>query len=253
LDNYPRLDERESKFISMDDSQYAINDLSRQGILAGNVGSDMSDGNFRIVIPDTQAPTVEVINPNGGEVWDVGTVHNITWKSFDNVGVTEHAIEYSTDGGENWTIVRDWTDGDPHTFPWTIPNTPSPACRVQIYCRDAAYNTAWDISNANFTINDPNYDVAENPTFPEEYKLAQNYPNPFNPTTTVEYALPEATHVTLVVYDILGRRIETLIDTDQPAGYHQLIWNAKNVPSGMYFYKLQAGDYAETKKMALLK
>lgn len=88
---------------------------------------------------------------------------------------------------------------------------------------------------------------------PDQYSLEQNYPNPFNASTTINYSLPYPGNVKLDIYDILGRKVETLIEKQQQAGYHHVIWNAKDISTGMYFYKLQAGDYIETKKMVLLK
>ncbi|MCP4580458.1 MAG: T9SS type A sorting domain-containing protein [candidate division Zixibacteria bacterium] len=85
------------------------------------------------------------------------------------------------------------------------------------------------------------------------YTLAQNYPNPFNASTTIKYELPNQARVTIDIYDILGRKVTTLIDRQQQAGYHQAIWQADDFSSGMYFYKIQAGDYIESKKMLLLK
>ena len=96
------------------------------------------------------------------------------------------------------------------------------------------------------------------PPVPEEYFLAQNYPNPFNPITTISYGLPEASHVKITVYDILGRKVITLVDNDQPAGYHRVLWDSKShqgitVSSGIYFYRLEANNFMDVKKMALLK
>ncbi len=88
---------------------------------------------------------------------------------------------------------------------------------------------------------------------PAEFNLDQNYPNPFNAATSIQYGLPEESRVTIEIYDILGRRIETLIDEEQPAGYHTVVWNGEGRSSGMYFYIIQAGDYTDTKKMVLLK
>ncbi len=90
-------------------------------------------------------------------------------------------------------------------------------------------------------------------SMPLTYTLKQNYPNPFNATTTIEYGIPEAAHVTIDVYDILGRRVETLVNEFQSAGYHQTIWKAGSQTSGMYFFKIQANDYVEQKSMMLLK
>ena len=88
---------------------------------------------------------------------------------------------------------------------------------------------------------------------PHQYQLHQNYPNPFNLSTMIKYELPAQSQVTITIYDILGRMVSTLEDAVQPAGYHELIWNAEDLSSGVYFYKLQAGDYVETRKMMLIK
>ncbi len=88
---------------------------------------------------------------------------------------------------------------------------------------------------------------------PIEIAISQNYPNPFNAQTTIEYNLPEEADVTIEIYDLLGRRIETLIAERQQAGFHQVYWNANNKASGAYFYQLKAGDYVESRKMTLLK
>lgn len=88
---------------------------------------------------------------------------------------------------------------------------------------------------------------------PNHFSISQNYPNPFNPTTAISYNLPQATHVTLEIYDILGRKVETLVDKEQPAGPHQAVWDAGDRASGIYFYRIQAGDIIETKRMLLLR
>ncbi len=88
---------------------------------------------------------------------------------------------------------------------------------------------------------------------PKRFTLSQNYPNPFNAATVIEYALPEATHVTLDIYDILGRKVETLYNGNQPAAYHQVIWKADDKSTGIYFYKITTGQFTNTKKMLLLK
>ncbi len=88
---------------------------------------------------------------------------------------------------------------------------------------------------------------------PVEFVLEQNYPNPFNPTTVINYQLPANVFVTLKVYDVLGRDIKTLASERQNAGTHSVTFNARNLPSGIYFYRLQAGTYSETKKLVVLK
>ena len=93
---------------------------------------------------------------------------------------------------------------------------------------------------------------------PEEFSLRQNYPNPFNPVTTLRYDLPDQTHVNITVYDMLGRKVRTILNQQQDPGYKSLIWDATNdygkpVSAGMYLYQIQAGEYISTKKMVLLK
>ncbi len=92
-----------------------------------------------------------------------------------------------------------------------------------------------------------------NGSLPAEFALQQNYPNPFNPSTVINYELPKAVYVRLVVYDMLGREVATLINGTQDAGYKSVEFSAENLPSGIYAYRLTAGTFVEVKKMALLK
>jgi hypothetical protein len=88
---------------------------------------------------------------------------------------------------------------------------------------------------------------------PSSYILSQNYPNPFNPSTTIRYSVPQLSKVVIKVYDILGNEIATLMDEEKSVGTYEITWNAENLPSGVYFYQMRAGDYVNTKKMILLK
>ncbi|MFC1555646.1 FlgD immunoglobulin-like domain containing protein [candidate division KSB1 bacterium] len=93
---------------------------------------------------------------------------------------------------------------------------------------------------------------------PEDFALKQNYPNPFNPETIIQYELPKVADVTLKIYNIFGQEVKTLINETKPAGYHQAIWDGTNnsgvkISSGIYFYRIQAGEYTAARKMILLK
>ena len=88
---------------------------------------------------------------------------------------------------------------------------------------------------------------------PIEFLLFQNYPNPFNPTTSIRYQLPQSGNVKLKVYDLLGKEIITLVEEEKPAGNYEIKFDASNVPSGVYFYSINAGDFSDTKKMILIK
>lgn len=108
--------------------------------------------------------------------------------------------------------------------------------------------------NISVSIGSHSTTVAEiNLNLPESFILKQNYPNPFNPSTVISYQLPVFSNVKLSVYDMLGRKIVVLIDGKQEAGIHQTQWNAAALPSGVYFYRLQAGLFTETKKLLFLK
>lgn len=95
--------------------------------------------------------------------------------------------------------------------------------------------------------------VDDDDILPVEFSLAQNYPNPFNASTTIEFSLPEAGDVSIQIFDILGRSIETLISGTHSAGTHSIVWHADNQPSGVYFYRIQAGNYSDQKSCLILK
>jgi len=93
---------------------------------------------------------------------------------------------------------------------------------------------------------------------PDRYVLGQNYPNPFNSSTVIRYALPEGGLVRLEIYNVLGQRVRVLVDGEQEAGYHMVRWDGKDdmgemVANGVYLYRIEAGEFVNSKKMLLLK
>ena len=94
--------------------------------------------------------------------------------------------------------------------------------------------------------------VNENPIKNFNYSLFQNYPNPFNPVTTIRFEIPKSERVELKIFDMLGREVATLFDKVAPAGIVDVDFNAGNLASGMYVYRIKAGDFIQTKKMILL-
>jgi hypothetical protein len=98
----------------------------------------------------------------------------------------------------------------------------------------------------------------EGVSIPEYFSLKQNYPNPFNPITIIEYSLPEKTHAKLIIFDLLGRQVRTLVDQHEDIGHRSIRWDSKNefgkhVSAGIYLYQIHAGEFVQTKKMVLLK
>jgi len=112
--------------------------------------------------------------------------------------------------------------------------------------------------NMDIPVEVSRYSDGQHPRMPLTFNLSQNYPNPFNPGTTIEYQLPEDIHVHVVVYNVLGEKIAELVREHQESGYYAVKWDGMTLnntpaPSGMYIYRMQAGDYTETRRMMLLK
>ena len=103
--------------------------------------------------------------------------------------------------------------------------------------------------------------IEKEPTTPQTFALSQNYPNPFNPSTTIEFQLPAEGHAKLTVHNLIGQEVATLVNEKLSAGTYRCNWDARNLPSGVYFYRLvanaissgQAASFVETKKLMLLK
>jgi hypothetical protein len=96
-------------------------------------------------------------------------------------------------------------------------------------------------------------DVEEGDNTPADFALAQNYPNPFNPSTTIEYSLGNASPVKLIVYDLLGQEVATIVDEVQNAGTHTLAFDGSHLESSVYFYRLETGDFVSSRRMILIK
>jgi hypothetical protein len=88
---------------------------------------------------------------------------------------------------------------------------------------------------------------------PQFFSLHQNYPNPFNPSTTITYELPRMSHVSLCMYNTLGQLMDVLVDETKPAGVFSAQFDAATLPSGVYFYRLQSGEFTQTKKLVLVR
>ena len=95
--------------------------------------------------------------------------------------------------------------------------------------------------------------VDPSPLITTSFLLEQNYPNPFNPATNIKFQIPSTSFVTLKVFDVLGREVATLVNEEKTAGTYSAQWNAGSVASGVYFYRLKAGEYVATKKLILLR
>lgn len=162
----------------------------------------------------------------------------------DNSGNLVDEVTYSSSG--SWT---------------SLPNGNGPTLSLVNPQLDNSLAESWSASGLYGTpgyLNDVYTKVEiDNDLIPTEFVLYQNYPNPFNPSTSIQYAISSTQFVTLKVYDLLGKEVATLVNEDQPAGSYEVEFNPaisiKHLASGIYFYRLQAGDFVETKKMILLR
>jgi len=128
---------------------------------------------------------------------------------------------------------------------------PSPVGEVTDRTHSGYYGFWQEILGQEVGIKDRTVAAASN--LPKVFSLSQNHPNPFNPTTQLKYDLPKDCLVKLEVYNILGQKVATLVDREQKAGYKTVKWDANSLSSGIYFYRLQAEDFVQTRKMVLLK
>ncbi len=147
--------------------------------------------------------------------------------------------------GSQWSNVGTGTDG-PINFFLVQDN--------KLYA-GGSFTTAGDRPAKNIAVWSDNVASVKNSgnSNPKEFYLYQNYPNPFNPTTNIEFRISDFGFVSLNVYNSLGKKIAVLINEEKPAGYYQVNFNAENLPSGIYFYKIQSGSYSSVKKMILIK
>jgi len=189
---------------------------------SGDNWTDISDN-----LPDIPSPAV-IVDPNKTNHVYVGT----------DVGVF-----VSTTGGGNW---QDFNDGLPDVVQAMDLNYTTVNNVIRLMTHG---NGSYERKFLSQIIADAEID----PTAIEGFKLEQNYPNPFNPGTSMQYTIGNQQIVSLKVYDVLGNEIVTLINKEMPPGTHKAYFNGTGLPSGTYFYRLEAGNYIDTKKMVLLK
>jgi hypothetical protein len=198
-------------------------------------------------------PAVSVTAPDTGNVWTVGTSHDITWIAA-NGPITKDSIVYSDDNGATWNFV-DKYNGSRTSYTWTIPNSPSTDCYVRVFAWNAVgtgYGTSGKFEiQAGGGIEQP-----ENNVLPLVFALYQPFPNPSASDAQVRYALPRPARVELHVYDVAGALVRRLVDGTQPAGYQRTYWNGRDergrrVAPGVYYCRLRADGFLATQKLVV--
>ena len=160
-------------------------------------------------------------------------------------------IKTDTEGNEEWNKLFGGSDSDRG---YSVQQTENAEYVITGWTKSFGNgnNDAWLIKVEN-----PIAKIKES-YIPHIFVFHQNYPNPFNPTTSLAYVLPKDELVNITIYDMMGRKIKTLVNDSQTAGYKSIQWNATNdrnepVSAGLYLYTIQAGEFRQTKKMVLLK
>jgi hypothetical protein len=215
-----------------------------------------------------------------------GTLRDLYSVSFSNVDIGSAVGEYgtilrTTNGGTTWTMQTSGTVNDLIGVSFTDANNGTAVGASGTILRTTNGGTLWAIQKSGTTnwlldvfLSSPNIGVVvgecgtilrttnggvsfieeeQIDEIPTEFLISQNYPNPFNPSTKLSYSITQSSLVTLKVFDVLGSESETLVNEEKTVGNYELNWNAANLPSGVYFYRLQAGEYTSVKKMILLK
>jgi hypothetical protein len=175
-----------------------------------------------------------------------------------NVHLYKNGVEVTSGHFQSDIIISDWmpfqiiftdtlyTSVDSARISFSPANEPKdgslgPLGNSVLYIDNVSFDTLIT-SVANFTNE-----------IPRKFNLNQNYPNPFNSSSVIKYSIPNSSEVTLKIFNTLGEEIETLVNDEKPVGTYEVNWNAFNLPSGVYFYRLQAGTFVQTRKMILLK
>jgi len=209
-------------------------------------------------------------NPRVLKIWDVQDVMNpVQVTTWQPTGITT-SIVHNVETYGNLALVAHYTAGV-RLLDITIPATPVELAWFDTYPIDNnfTFDGCWGVymmPSGKIIASDrqtglyvlsssqiPVGGVTGNNYIPHEYKLSQNYPNPFNPSTKIEYSLPKNSYTTIKIYNVIGKEVATLVDKFETAGNHLVSYDASNLPSGVYFYSLKAGDYSETKRMVLVK
>jgi hypothetical protein len=223
---------------------------------SGYAGGYSNEGTGCVDESDSELPVVTMVYPNGGETFTAGDDVDIQWIATDNVGVDSVTILCSTNGGADWTVLA---SGEPNDslYTWSIPidDPGTDSCLVRVDAWDPSMNVGSGQSASLFTV-DPYTTGAEDT--PLATALHQNYPNPFNGHTTISYSLERPEHVSVRIYDTAGRLVRTIEDRDRPAGTWQVVWNGRDnasrpVASGIYFMRMKAGSYGESRKIVYLR
>jgi hypothetical protein len=216
-------------------------------------GGGRGTGTIAFGVDATAGPFL-VTSPNTNVTWNTPYPQTVTWNVANTNAATVNCatvdILLSTDGGNTFPTVLVSGTANDGSQQVTLPNVNSTTARIKV---KAVGNIFFDISNTNFTMSTAT-GIGNNTSAPLTFSLSQNYPNPFNPTTMINFTIPKLSNVTLKVYDLKGQLVALLMNGElKTEGNYSFEFDGSSLASGMYFYKIEAGSFSETRKMILMK
>ena len=194
---------------------------------------------FAFTADDPQAHVIEFSGTSyNPDQLDVAVGDTIVWQG----SFASHPLESTSvpDGAGEWGPINSGTE---YRYVVEVEGTYEYHCTIHSGVGMTGSFTATVTSVDNGNTNET----------PSSYRLNQNYPNPFNPVTVISYEVPERTHVELTVYNLLGKEVATIVNDIRDAGTYEVIFNADGLSSGVYMYRLRAGEHLETKRMLYLQ
>ena len=198
----------------------------------------------------TTSPYIKIINPNGGETVIKDSTYIVRWE--DNISDKVNIILMRSD--TLFTSIGKSIVSATNAYLWNVPDSLQADSTYKIKITSIDDSTLSSTSTNSFIIKAKTTTGVKNENIiAKEYKLYNNYPNPFNPSTTIKFDIKESGLVSLKIYDILGREVRTLLDEEKPAGSYKINFDAANLPSGIYLYRIQSGNFNSVKKMILLR
>jgi len=207
---------------------------------SGNITAKAGDASKYLVTSSSDNPTVGT---------NVTITAQLTDQYGNSIGTSEKTVTWTKTGtGGSFSSPTSTTNVNGiATVTFTVSQTASTIHTVTATDNTLLTGTSEDI------VTEAIVGINELVDIPTHYELNQNYPNPFNPTTTINYSIPKSSFVTIKIYDVLGKEAVTLVNENKPVGNYRVHFNAGKFVSGVYFYRMQAGDFVQTKKIILLK
>ncbi len=194
-------------------------------------------------------------HPQSGEEWEAGTVQDVTWELIGSIDSA--TLYYSTTGGSEWTEIDKIPDLTVQQYSWLIPDTNE-------ILNDCILKMVWNSSKATssvfFIVPSVYIEEDKDASYPTVFRLLQNHPNPFIQSTVISYQVLDikaCPYVSLQIYDLMGRLVKTLVNENKKAGCYTVNWDGKDksgkkVVPGIYFYRMEVGDFKTTRKLTII-